>query len=1250
MHGLTARSMTKKDEKLIITKCYDATTNTKVTHENGSSPAVAIKVNRLKKEDLIGTKGYENTLLGFYNSKTNKDGKWVAVAGDVPQLRSFTDKKALSVAGIPRCMDDVDISWYDDAKSTFTLTKASQLYGLAALCNSQSYVSFKDKTIKLGKDIVVNTGSAAEWAQGKNLPAYTWTPIGGGENSDNHRPFAGTFDGQGHTISGLYMKSNGYYIGLFGVLSKEGEATIKNLKLTNSYFECTKPDALGSELEGLGSIVGQGAGILDTIYSDAILVSSIRNVGGLIGNQRQANTTLKVNNCWFDGKITGTQWLGGIVGFIDGNTKQTDISNCLVTADITATVEEGKNAYIGGLTARMANGTVDSCVVTGELKGNGLVSGLIGMTVTKPTQKLEIIKCYNASNESRLYDTALQKPTAREVKNVSLEQLKGTQAYTYTLLDFYDAQRNTNAKWVLVENQNPELKSFAKATYMADLGSLQGIARPIVADTSWYNTTDKKFTISTAEQLYGFAELCNSGNKFTGQTVILGADITVNEGKATDWAKGINVPAINWWTPIGGGVSSNDYIGFAGTFDGNGKTISGLYMKSDGLYLGLFGTLAADGSSIIKNLKLTNSYFECTREVANENVLDGLGSIAGQGAGLIDTVYSDAIVVSKTRNVGGLIGNQRQANSTLTIRHSWFDGKATGTQYVGGILGYAYPDAKPIVTTNITNCLVTADLESTNNAKANEAYIGGIVGAMKDGELSYCVVTGTIVTPTTENYPTGLVRSVYGTATLKNLYYSMEWKGQLLAANYYSGAGGKPTANNLVKISKDDLKGQNAYTNTVLDFYIKDSNEEGVWAAIKDNGLLELKSFATPNMVDGLVGVSRPVVVDVNWYIDSKTEFTINTAGELYGLAKLCNEGNTFAGKTINLGNNIIVNNRTMDPSAEEYAQSGAWAAAEADFVEWIPIGGGSNSYTLANQFAGTFNGQGHTISGLYMKRGGYYLGLFGLLDLNGNSTIQNLKLMNSYFERTTAVSEPGTRVDGLGSIAGLGFGTLDTIYSDVILMNRQRCTGGLVGCVSNAAGGTGSLSVNNCWFAGRATGTQYVGGLLGYVYPDGNPSITTNITNCLVNAELTSTSNASNAAYIGGIAGTMKNGTISSCIVTGTIVTPATENYPVGLVRSIYGTATLENLYYSMEWKGQLLTANYYSAGSSAKVTPTNLVNQSKDALKGNAGYTNYLKVLDFYDKDLNDDGKWVLIENQLPELRSFTKSTYVTSLPTGK
>ena len=124
---------------------------------------------------------------------------------------------------------------------------------------------------------------------------------------------------------------------------------------------------------------------------------------------------------------------------------------------------------------------------------------------------------------------------------------------------------------------------------------------------------------------------------------------------------------------------------------------------------------------------------------------------------------------------------------------------------------------------------------------------------------------------------------------------------------------------------------------------------------------------------------------DTSWYDayneTTTTEYTIATKEELYGLAQLVNAGKSMEGKTIYLVSDIVVNKESMDPT--DYA-NGAWAAAENKFVQWVPIGGGTNSYTLANQFAGTFDGQGHTISGLYMKRGGYYLGFFGVLDLNG--------------------------------------------------------------------------------------------------------------------------------------------------------------------------------------------------------------------------------------------------------------------------
>ena len=177
-----------------------------------------------------------------------------------------------------------------------------------------SVISLPRLFIEVPLFYLLEEGKATDWAKGKNIPELEWFPIGGGANK--HRPFSGTFDGQGHTVSGVYLKSADYYLGFFGVLNKDSKSTIKNFSLKNSYFESTRTEVLGSEVDGLGSIAGQGAGVLDTVYSDAILVSATRNTGGLIGNQRQKDTTLTVRNCWFNGSVKGTQWIGGIVGFV----------------------------------------------------------------------------------------------------------------------------------------------------------------------------------------------------------------------------------------------------------------------------------------------------------------------------------------------------------------------------------------------------------------------------------------------------------------------------------------------------------------------------------------------------------------------------------------------------------------------------------------------------------------------------------------------------------------------------------------------------------------------------------------------------------------------------------------------------------------------------------------------------------------------------------------------------------------------
>ena len=107
-----------------------------------------------------------------------------------------------------------DTSWYDADKDEFTISTAAELAGLAVLVNGQtnssSSVTFSGKTITLGDSI--------------NLNGHEWTPIG----NSNTKQFQGTFDGQGHTVSKLYININNSSnllarVGLFGYVGASGK-------------------------------------------------------------------------------------------------------------------------------------------------------------------------------------------------------------------------------------------------------------------------------------------------------------------------------------------------------------------------------------------------------------------------------------------------------------------------------------------------------------------------------------------------------------------------------------------------------------------------------------------------------------------------------------------------------------------------------------------------------------------------------------------------------------------------------------------------------------------------------------------------------------------------------------------------------------------------------------------------------------------------------------------------------------------
>ena len=208
-------------------------------------------------------------------------------------------------------------------------------------------------------------------------------------------------------------------------------------------------------------------------------------------------------------------------------------------------------------------------------------------------------------------------------------------------------------------------------------------------NTDWYTNgpeTDGAYHISTAAELAGLAKLVNEGNTFSGKTIKLTQDITLNKDVLTEGGE-LNGDGSNFkqWTAIG---TEYNYHYFSGTFDGQNHTISGIYIDNDDSHQGLFG-FVADGN-MIQNLSVADSYI-------------------------------------KARNyVGGIVGEN---GSIGEISNCFYSGTVTGTgdyAYVGGIVGFNYPYSE------VSNCSNSGTVTG-----GDEAYVGGIVG-YNYGMVSNC--------------------------------------------------------------------------------------------------------------------------------------------------------------------------------------------------------------------------------------------------------------------------------------------------------------------------------------------------------------------------------------------------------------------------------------------------------------------------------------------------------------------------------
>ena len=225
-----------------------------------------------------------------------------------------------------------------ESNGSYTVTSADGLMNIAKLVNGGK----SDINITLDTDI--------------DLTGKDWTPIG----TDFHNSYTGTFDGGGHTITGLTFTTNDEYAGLFGYLNRAG--TVKNVVMEG--VQITSNQIYGGSI---GGVVGSGWGTIENC-SVSGSVSGTVYVGGVVGVQIGGSIT----GCSSSATVKGTVDVGGVAG--QTNSSAT-LTACYATGNVIIEMAPKKNIAGGSLVGMNAGSSLLACYATGNVTSTGSSTG-----------------------------------------------------------------------------------------------------------------------------------------------------------------------------------------------------------------------------------------------------------------------------------------------------------------------------------------------------------------------------------------------------------------------------------------------------------------------------------------------------------------------------------------------------------------------------------------------------------------------------------------------------------------------------------------------------------------------------------------------------------------------------------------------------------------------------------------------------------------------------------------------------------
>ena len=284
-----------------------------------------------------------------------------------------------------------------EGNGSYTVTSADGLMHVAELVNGGK----TDINITLDKNI--------------DLTGKGWTPIG--TSFDNS--YKGTFDGGGHTITGLTVTTNDQFVGLFGYLNRAGmvkNVVMEGIQITSNHmFGCT------------GGVVGYSWGTIENC-SVSGSVSGTDCVGGVVGSQKAGS----IIGCSSSATVKGKHYVGGVAG-----EKWGTMTACYATGNVTLEIASQKNNFGGGVVGLNGGSRVLACYATGNVTstgsstGNVHIGGLFGDSYTTVTA------CYWKNNQERGYKTA---PESTKVDGTYVTWQKAVDAMNTAL-------QNAGSEW-----------------------------------------------------------------------------------------------------------------------------------------------------------------------------------------------------------------------------------------------------------------------------------------------------------------------------------------------------------------------------------------------------------------------------------------------------------------------------------------------------------------------------------------------------------------------------------------------------------------------------------------------------------------------------------------------------------------------------------------------------------------------------------------------------------------------------------